>query len=492
MKKRNVKTILCILGLTLSISGKATENVYAGAWAQDNTGWWYDNGDGTYPAASWQWIDGAWYCFDGSGYMRTGWIDNTYYCASSGAMVTEWYKIGSSWYYFAGDGSVVRDQWIGDYYLLSSGKMAVNRWIDGYWVGSDGKWIPGYEEDDEEDQYASDDDETFYQGSDSSSSSNHSSGSSNQETGNTSESSGTSSSGANNQVSNTNIDSTAAASQQGKDGWEKEGREWYYYENGEMVRNRLIKSGSNWYYVGSGGMLMRNTTITADGKEYRLDSSGVARENGERSTLSIDGHTKIVSYTIGEDFPLDGVITSNYKIERIEITIKKNTKTAYKKTFNPNAKEFDLRSLAINAAEIKNYGKGTWSLMVVVEDADETIGTMIHEDFTANVAEAVRFELSNETIPRRVSYGCNFGLYGVISCNYVIDEVDGRICKKQSGADVVMRKEVYPNAKTYDIHGPVNDALIFEQLEKGTYFYIVTAKAKGKEHKLICKSFVVD
>ena len=33
-------------------------NAQAGYWAQNTTGWWYDWGNGTWPASSWQWIDG--------------------------------------------------------------------------------------------------------------------------------------------------------------------------------------------------------------------------------------------------------------------------------------------------------------------------------------------------------------------------------------------------------------------------------------------------
>lgn len=32
----------------------------------------------------------------------------------------------------------------GHYYLTASGAMAMNQWIDDYYVGSDGAWIPGY------------------------------------------------------------------------------------------------------------------------------------------------------------------------------------------------------------------------------------------------------------------------------------------------------------------------------------------------------------
>lgn len=42
--------------------------------AADTTGWWWSNGDGTWPAAEWKEINGFWYYFDAEGYMVTGWV----------------------------------------------------------------------------------------------------------------------------------------------------------------------------------------------------------------------------------------------------------------------------------------------------------------------------------------------------------------------------------------------------------------------------------
>lgn len=60
-------------------------------WKKNSKGYWYDNGDGTYPYACWKKISGKWYYFDSKGYMVTGWIsykNDVYYCDSTGAMVT--------------------------------------------------------------------------------------------------------------------------------------------------------------------------------------------------------------------------------------------------------------------------------------------------------------------------------------------------------------------------------------------------------------------
>ncbi|MCI8765255.1 MAG: hypothetical protein HFG58_11930 [Lachnospiraceae bacterium] len=68
-----------------------------GSWKRNQVGWWYEYSNGTYPANGWLQISSRWYCFDASGYMRTGWIQagdgKWYYCdpregTNQGAMLT--------------------------------------------------------------------------------------------------------------------------------------------------------------------------------------------------------------------------------------------------------------------------------------------------------------------------------------------------------------------------------------------------------------------
>ncbi|MDO4787674.1 MAG: hypothetical protein Q4A19_00750 [Johnsonella sp.] len=53
-------------------------NAYAAEWKQDNTGWWYQKDDGSYPVSSWHWLDGnadgnaECYYFNEKGYLLTG------------------------------------------------------------------------------------------------------------------------------------------------------------------------------------------------------------------------------------------------------------------------------------------------------------------------------------------------------------------------------------------------------------------------------------
>ncbi len=102
----------------------------AGTWMKNDTGWWYDYGDGTWPAGTWLWVDGnrdGWaecYYFDDSGYLVTD--DRTpdgYDVDSNGAWVDS--------------GEVVRER--SSYYRSS----VDNPWLffDGLYTASDGRTI---------------------------------------------------------------------------------------------------------------------------------------------------------------------------------------------------------------------------------------------------------------------------------------------------------------------------------------------------------------
>ena len=60
--KKFILSTFTILVLLTTVS-------FAGTWKQDAMGFWYDNGDGTYPKAQVQVIDGVIYGFNESGYM---------------------------------------------------------------------------------------------------------------------------------------------------------------------------------------------------------------------------------------------------------------------------------------------------------------------------------------------------------------------------------------------------------------------------------------
>ncbi|MBP3242212.1 MAG: hypothetical protein J6M92_16980 [Oribacterium sp.] len=79
---------------TVLVAMAASFTALAGAWKSDANGWWYDEGNGSYPKNTWSWIDenndgvSECYYFDPSGYclINTVTPDN-YYVNPSGAWV---------------------------------------------------------------------------------------------------------------------------------------------------------------------------------------------------------------------------------------------------------------------------------------------------------------------------------------------------------------------------------------------------------------------
>lgn len=58
-----------LLIATLAMSAMMASTALAGEWKQDQTGWWYQNDDGSYPISTWQDIEGKQYYFGADGYM---------------------------------------------------------------------------------------------------------------------------------------------------------------------------------------------------------------------------------------------------------------------------------------------------------------------------------------------------------------------------------------------------------------------------------------
>ncbi len=80
----------------------STATAFAAEWKQNETGWWYENEDGTYPVNSWVQVNGVWYFFNQEGYMSTGWgwdNGNWYFTNSDGAMLTGWVVVDNKGYY---------------------------------------------------------------------------------------------------------------------------------------------------------------------------------------------------------------------------------------------------------------------------------------------------------------------------------------------------------------------------------------------------------
>ncbi|HGQ2159899.1 TPA: Ltp family lipoprotein [Streptococcus pneumoniae] len=99
--------------------------------------------------SGWVKQDGAWYYFDGNGNLVKNAWQGSYYLKSNGKMAQgEWVYDSSyqAWYYLKSDGSYARNAWQGNYYLKSDGKMAKGEWVYDatyqawYYLTSDGSY----------------------------------------------------------------------------------------------------------------------------------------------------------------------------------------------------------------------------------------------------------------------------------------------------------------------------------------------------------------
>lgn len=118
-------------------------------WQQKNGLWYNLSKEGTINTGWLKDTDGKWYYLDKSGMMKTGWVQsgdgNWYYLDKTGAMQTGWVKdTDGNWYYLSQSGAM-KTGWFKDtdgkwYYLNQSGTMEHDKYIDGYYVGSNGAW----------------------------------------------------------------------------------------------------------------------------------------------------------------------------------------------------------------------------------------------------------------------------------------------------------------------------------------------------------------
>lgn len=93
--------------------------------------WFYIKANGNHADKEWIFENGHYYYLKSGGYMA----------------VNEWIWDKESWFYLKSDGKMAEKEWLYDaksqawYYFKSGGYMAKNETVDGYQLGSDGKWL---------------------------------------------------------------------------------------------------------------------------------------------------------------------------------------------------------------------------------------------------------------------------------------------------------------------------------------------------------------
>ena len=199
-------------------------------WAQTNGAWYfYHQGQIVRNA----WVGSYWLGADGK-MATSSWVDNgRYYVGANGVWVKDakkpeapkpvekkqgWVKEGNTWYYFE-NGSIARNKWIGStYWVGADGKMAISSWVDNgrYYVGANGAWVKDAKKPEAEKPVEK------------------------------------------------------------KQGWAKEGTAWYYYHQGQIVKNAWVGS----YWLGSDGKMA--TSAWVDNGRYYVGANGVWDKNAKK------------------------------------------------------------------------------------------------------------------------------------------------------------------------------------------------------------------
>lgn len=224
-----------------------------GKWVTDSNGKWYQYSDGTYEKSGFKTIQGKTYYFQNNGYAKTGKLvldKDTYMFNADGVMITGRYgdyyfdengKMKTNafvdGYYLGADGKCVKNQWIKDggkdYFMDANGKVKKNAWQGVYYLGSDGAMLTN--------TFTPD---GYYVGSDGAYYTN------------------------------------CWFKDQGKDYYVngfgklvKNAWQGAYYlgKDGAMLTNTFTPDG---YYVGANGIYVTNRWIKVDGKDYYMNASG--------------------------------------------------------------------------------------------------------------------------------------------------------------------------------------------------------------------------
>ena len=236
MEKNRLKLglgVLTVLATPIAVNAVASNDALAAqGWVKSGNTWYFYNKNGTLARNAW--AGDYWLGADGK-MVTNAWVDNgRYYVGSNGAWVKNaqkqaatttntskkgWVQSGASWYYLDAQGRAVRNAWIGNYWLGSDGRMAVSSWVDNgrYYVGANGVW-------------------------------------------------------------DKNAKKETPKPEVKKQGWVKSGSDWYYYENGTVVKNKWAGN----YWLGSDGKMAVSSWV--DNGRYYVGVNGVWDKNAKKET----------------------------------------------------------------------------------------------------------------------------------------------------------------------------------------------------------------
>ena len=210
-------------------------HAYTEGWQETEKGLMWQYEDGTFATDTWIETDGK-----------------KYYLKNNGTIYTGWLSYEDNWYYFNNDGTLATNKWIEQYYVDSNGK----------WDTSKKYYTPGWKKDhvgwwwqDQDGTYPASEwrkikNEWYY-------------------------------------FLNSGYMAT---------GWQSINGQWYYFNSSGSMKTGWLQHNGKWYYLSSSGA-MRTGWLNDGGKWYYLSSSGAMKtgwlnDGGKWYYLSSSGAMK--------------------------------------------------------------------------------------------------------------------------------------------------------------------------------------------------------
>ena len=306
LRKNKVKLglgVLTVLATPIAVNTVASSDVLAAqGWVKTGTSWYFYNQNGT--LAKNAWAGNYWLGADGK-MVTNAWVDNgRYYVGKDGAWVKGaqkpaaakpavtqkqgWVQTNGAWYFYH-QGQIVRNAWVGSYWLGADGKMATSSWVDNgrYYVGANGVWVKDAKKPEapkpiEKKQGWVKEGNTWYYFENGSVARNKWIGSTywvgadGKMATNSWVDNGRYYVGANGVWDKNAKKQEAPKPVEKKQGWVKEGTAWYYYHQGQIVKNAWVGS----YWLGSDGKMA--TSAWVDNGRYYVGANGVWDKNAKK------------------------------------------------------------------------------------------------------------------------------------------------------------------------------------------------------------------
>jgi|GEM_PF-3152647 len=205
------------------------------------------------------------------------------------------------------------------------------------------------------------------------------------------------------------------------------------------------------------------------------------------STLKISDDNKPKSIIVGNPFVITGVIESNYRINKVTVSIiDSNGKAAISQSATPKTWVYNLSAIDPRV-KFGTLATGTYTYKVTAKDEKKS-ATLVSGKFTVNPKPKSALKITYYNAPTSIKQGKPFVIKGKITSNKVIKTVTVQVVDNKGKVHIGDTDKV--NKKSYDIKY-IDARIKFGKLAKGTYKYQVIAVDTAQKRTLVNKAFTV-